>query len=147
MNLLGPVSDIMTTELITVSENDPVSKIEEIFKENKIHHIPVIDKGKLIGLISKSDYLFFKRGFNDDRVDERLDSFRMRVHTVKEIMTTKLATLESNAKINVALEIFKENLFHAIPIVEDEKLIGIVTTLDVIKHLADAVEVNKKYVI
>ncbi len=49
-------------------------------------------------------------------------------------MTTKLATLESNAKVGSAVLIFIENLFHAVPIVQDEKLVGIVSTLDVMKY-------------
>jgi acetoin utilization protein AcuB len=47
-------------------------------------------------------------------------------------MTKGLAVLESNDRIGVAIEIFKENLFHAIPIVDDEELKGIVTTFDLI---------------
>jgi len=51
-------------------------------------------------------------------------------------MTKGLATLESSSRINVALEVFKENIFHAIPVVDEDKLVGIVTTHDIITHLA-----------
>jgi acetoin utilization protein AcuB len=145
MNLLAPIKSIMTTDIVSIAKNDPVKKVEEIFNEYKFHHIPVVESGKIVGMVSKSDYQFFKRGFNDDRSDLRIDSFRLRTHKVKEIMTTGLATLEPDDKINIALEIFKENLFHAIPITENEKLVGIVSTLDIIKHLADDVETVKKY--
>jgi len=136
MDLSAPISTIMTKNLITVSENDPLTKIEEIFNEFKIHHIPVVDKGKLIGMVSKSDYLFFKRGYSNEQRD-RLDSKRLKSKHVKDIMTQGLAKLAPNDKIAIALEVFKENLFHGIPIVEDEAIVGIVTTLDIIKHLSE----------
>jgi acetoin utilization protein AcuB len=146
MNLLAPISSIMTRNLITISENDPLSKVDEIFNENHIHHIPVVDKGKLIGMVSRTDFMFFKRGFNNNDMDKRLDLLRLKTHNAGEIMTKGLAFMESDQKINVALEVFKENLFHAIPIKEDGKLVGIVTTLDIIRNLAQDKEAINKYI-
>ena len=143
MNLLAPVSSIMTTKLITVSENDPLTKVGEIFDENRIHHVPVVDKGRLIGMISKSDYLFFKRGFNPEAT--QYEGMRLRTYSAKEIMTKGIAKLEATDKINVSLEVFKENLFHAIPVIEGESLVGILTTLDIIKHLATDKEAVNEY--
>jgi acetoin utilization protein AcuB len=137
MNLLAPVSTIMTNNPITVGAEDNLKKVEDIFKREKINHLPVVDEGVLVGMVSKTDYLFFKRGFNDDNNDAKIDLFRLKTHKVREIMTTGLATLEPEDKINVALEIFKENLFHAIPIVSDGTLKGILSTLDVIRSVAD----------
>jgi acetoin utilization protein AcuB len=145
MNLLAPVSDIMSKNLITVRPDDKLKKVEDIFQEHKVHHILVAEDEQLVGLISKSDYLFFKRGYNDDSRDDKYDLFRLKVHKVSEIMTTGIAKLEAKDKINVAIEIFKENLFHAIPIVSEGKLVGIVTTFDVIKHLAEDRKIYKEY--
>lgn len=61
MNLLAPISTIMTTKLITLSPDDDLTKLEDVFKENKIHHVPIVDKGELVGIISKQDYFAFKR--------------------------------------------------------------------------------------
>ena len=55
-------------------------------------------------------------------------------------MTEKNATLRSSDRISVAIETFKENLFHAIPIVDHGKLVGIVTTHDIINCLANRKE-------
>jgi len=136
MNLLAPVSTIMTENLITVGPEDNLKKVQEIFETKNIHHIPVIDKGQLTGILSKSDYLFYRRGFVSDNYDNDLDQLRLKTGKVKEIMTTGLAKLEPNDRIQAAVEIFKENLFHAIPIVNDGYLKGIVTTLDIINHLS-----------
>ena len=146
MNLLGPVSNIMSTDLITVGKNDPIKKVEELFENHKIHHLPVTDQDDLlVGMVSRSDYLLFKRGFNQFEQSDRYDLFRLKTNKVESIMTTGIAKLEPDDKVNVALEIFRENLFHAIPIVKDGKLRGIVTTLDIIEHLARDESVVKKY--
>ena len=137
MNLLQPISTIMKTDLITVGPEDQLSKIKELFDKHKIHHLPVIDEGRLVGMISKSDFLFFRKGFQTNISDEEVEEFRLKTHRAKDIMTTGLGKLNPEDRINVALEVFKENLFHAIPVVEDNYLKGIVTTLDIIQHLAD----------
>ncbi|WP_235296426.1 CBS domain-containing protein [Portibacter marinus] len=145
MNLLAPVHSIMTKELTTISPEDTIKKVEDLFRTHKIHHLPVEKDGKFIGMVSKSDYLHFKRGFNEIDIENKWDLFRLKSHTVDEIMTRKIARLAPEDKINVAIEIFKENLFHAIPIVDGERLVGIVTTLDIIKHLSEDKEIYKSY--
>ena len=144
MNLLAPISTIMSEDLVTLHPDDTMNRVEILFERHSIHHLPVISDGKLVGILSKSDYHFFKRGFNDQRTDGKKDGIRLKVWKVRDVMTTGLAKMEPHDRINVALEVFKKNLFHAILIVKDEKLIGIVTTLDIIQHLAsDKGAVNK----
>lgn len=145
MNLLAPISEIMTKTLITISPDDTIKKVENLFREHRIHHLPVEEDGKFVGMVSKSDYYFFKRGFNEINVENKWDSFRLKSHYVAEIMTKKVASMEPQEKINVAIEIFKENIFHAIPIIVNDRLLGIVTTLDIIKHLSEDKEIYKSY--
>jgi acetoin utilization protein AcuB len=137
MNLLHPIAEIMTPNPITVSPDDQLIKIDHLFKENKFHHVPVVDEGKLVGIVSKSDFLFFKRGFNESQTMEKMEEVRMRNYTARDIMTKGIAKLSSKDRINVALEIFKVNIFHAIPVVDEGTLVGIVTPLDIIKKLAE----------
>ena len=145
MNLLSPVADIMTKNPITVSPYDPLSVVNSIFEKNRIHHIPVIYEGELVGLISQSDFLFFKRGFNPSKLVEKMEEIRLHNYTVADIMTTKLGKLHPKDKIIVALDIFMKNIFHAIPVVEENKLVGIVTTYDVIKELVRDRKANADY--
>lgn len=137
MNILSSVSKIMSTNLITLSPNSSIAEASKIFQENRIHHIPILSNQELVGIISKSDFLFFRKGFLNTEADEQLEKIRMNNYQVSYIMTTGMAKLESTSKINVALEIFKKNIFHAIPVVDNEKLVGIVTTFDIINHLAN----------
>lgn len=135
MNILNSVSSIMTKNPICIGMNETLAVAERLFKDNKIHHLPVLAEGKLVGMVSKSDFLFFRHGFTNEK-DKLEDEVRLNNYTAKDIMTKKLAKLDPDDKINVALEVFKENLFHAIPVVENERIVGIVTTFDIIKRLA-----------
>jgi len=137
MNLLESVSTIMTNNPVRLSPYDPLVKVKSIFEKMNIHHIPVVDEGKLVGIVSKADFLFFKRGFNNTNVIQKMEEIRLNNYVVKDIMTSGLAKLEPDDKINVALEIFKKNIFHAIPVVQDGRLVGILTTHDIINRLAD----------
>ncbi|MFZ1751688.1 MAG: CBS domain-containing protein [Saprospiraceae bacterium] len=136
MNILNPVSTIMSPNPICIGATETLAVANKIFKGHKIHHIPVIEDGKLVGMLSKSDFLFFRRGFSDEEVEKLADEVRLNNFLAKDIMTKKLAKLNPGDRINVALEVFKENLFHAIPIVENEKIVGILTTFDIINRLA-----------
>ena len=135
----------MTQNLMTLKPNDEVRKVKEIFDNHNIHHIPVVVDGTLKGMISKSDYLFFCKGFNDENKDVKVERFRLSNHLVSELMTTGLATMSPDDKINVALEVFKVNLFHAIPIVDNGFLVGIVTTFDIINKLAEDKGADNNY--
>ncbi|MEE9437462.1 MAG: CBS domain-containing protein [Saprospiraceae bacterium] len=137
MNLLNPVSTIMATDLITLTPDASISDAAKIFESKRVHHIPVTVDGQLLGIVSKSDYLFFRRGFLDSGEEQKIEEIRMNNYQVEYIMTKGIAKLDPNERINVALELFKVNIFHAIPIVDNDKLVGIVTTYDIINHLAN----------
>lgn len=136
MNLLSPISEIMSSDLITLSPDSTVADASEIFDRKRVHHIPVTDEGRLVGMVSKSDYRLFIHGFLETEEEKQSEKKRQEATTVGKIMTRGIARLHPDQKINVALEIFKENIFHAIPIVNDDQLVGIVTTYDLLNRLA-----------
>ncbi|MCR9102461.1 MAG: CBS domain-containing protein [bacterium] len=137
MNVLDPVKSIMTTKLITVSTGDKLTAVKEIFDNNRIHHVPVVRYKELVGIISKTDFMHFLRGFNRNQEDRFVNEARMRAYNVEDIMTKGIAKLSPDDRINVALEVFLENRFHAVPVVsENGELEGILTTFDIIKAVA-----------
>ena len=144
MNLFNPISSIMTKNPICIGANETLAVAEKMFREHKIHHLPVLAEGKLVGMVSKSDFLFFRHGFakNEEKLE---DEVRLNNYTARDIMTKKLGKMEPTEKINVALEVFRENLFHAIPIVEGDTIVGIVTTFDIIDHLAKDASATASY--
>ena len=135
MNLFAPISSIMTKNLITVNPEDTLLAVDQIFEKNSIHHIPVVRFRKIVGLISKSDFDRFIGGFSKNDQDRFAAASRMNYTTAQDIMTTKLAKLDADDKINVAIEVFCLNRFHALPVLQDEELVGIVTPFDILKQL------------
>lgn len=145
MNLFAPVSEIMTTNLVTVSPNDSIDDVKAIFDKKSIHHIPVINQGDLVGMVSKSDYMLFSHEGDADIYDKFIEEIRRKNYTVKDIMTTRLAKLEPDDKVNVALEVFRVNRFHALPVVDGTSLVGILTTFDIIDYLAQDQKAESTY--
>ena len=137
MNIMAPVSSIMSTNLITVNQEEKLLAIKDIFDKHAIHHIPVVKYKSIVGMISKSDFLHFMRGYSQNAEDQFVDNARLRVFKAEDIMTRGLAKLHPMDPIRSAIDIFKINRFHALPIVDGDTLVGIVTTYDIIKQIAD----------
>ena len=137
MNFTAPISKFMTRKLMTVMPSDKLTRVKEIFDTSRIHHIPVVNYTTLLGIISKSDILFLLDGAEKGKYDKLIESSRLHNYTAGDIMTKGIATLSSHDRINVALEVFAENLFHAIPIVDDGELVGMLTPFDIIQALRE----------
>lgn len=137
MEFTAPISRFMSRKMITVAPGDRMTLVKEIFEKNRIHHIPVVRHNSLVGIISKQDYMHFLRGDNQSPYDELVEQSRLHSYRVEDVMTTGIATLESSERVNVALEVLAENLFHAIPIVDNGELVGMFSTLDIIKTLQE----------
>lgn len=137
MDFTAPISRFMTRKLVTVVPSDRMTVVKEIFDTQRIHHIPVVRYTTLVGLISKTDFMHFVRGIEASPYDDLVEKSRLHNYTVEDIMTKGIATLESTERMNVALQLFAENLFHAIPIVDNDELVGMLTTFDIIRALVE----------
>lgn len=132
------LAKIMTTEVLRVHIEDSLEKVGELFETNNIHHIPVVEEdNRIVGIISKSDYVTVSHAltaFNKEKYREYNRSIQ-RSLLASELMTKQVAKLSPEDSIYTAAEYFRENLFHAIPVVSKEgKLVGIVTTYDLVNY-------------
>ena len=126
----------MEKNLITVAPDDKLEVVKQLFDENNIHHLPVVRYREIVGMISKTDFAHFLHGFAQNSVDQLLESVRLNAWKAKEIMTAKLAKVEADDPISLAIDLFKLNRFHALPVLEGEALVGIVTTFNIINAIA-----------
>lgn len=130
------INDVMTSSLLTVSHEQSMDKVDKIFKNHDIHHIPVIKGDKLIGIISRTDVDQMKHGMsffinvNVASYNEALFESTL----AKDVMTKHVETINGTDSLKVAYTWFKKNKFRALPVVEDNKLVGIVTPLDLLDH-------------
>jgi CBS domain-containing protein len=127
----------MSKNVIKLNLSDDLTKAEMLFKKHHIRHIPVVDSNKIIGMLSYTDLLRISFVDAVDDEDEVVDVTVYNMFTVEQVMAKKLVTVSPDTTIKQVAEILATNEFHALPIVEGELLVGIVTTTDIIKYLID----------
>ncbi len=131
-----PISHIMTKTVVTVNQNDDLTEVVEKLKSNSIRHLPVVNGKKVVGIISRTDInrLTFGALFDGQ---EGSDEAILQMLTIPQVMTAKPKTVSSDAIIRDLAEIFSKEEFHALPVVDNDELKGIVTTTDVIKYFLE----------
>lgn len=132
-----PISTIMTKKVITLNNTDDLETAELIFKKQGIRHIPVVSGESIIGMLSYTDLLRISFADAVDETDDSVDTVVYNMFTIEQVMAKKLVSISSTATIKEAAEVLAEKEFHALPVVDDGKLVGIVTTTDLIKYLID----------
>ena len=132
-----PVSKIMTTHLITLNVTDGLDKPESLFKKHHIRHIPVVEGEKIVGMLSLTDLLrisFADGAFQDE---DAVDTVVYNMFSVRQVMAKNLISVSPEANIKEVAEILAKKEFHALPVVDQDKLVGIVTTTDLINYLLE----------
>lgn len=130
-----PISRIMSTELVTVHHGDPISKVRQLMQKTGVHHLPVVSGENLVGIISWSDILnlSFGQAFGTD--ERAVDAVLDHSITLEDAMKRDPVTLPHDGNVRQAAEILAEGGFHSLPVVSGKKLVGIVTSTDLIKYL------------
>lgn len=132
-----PVAELMTRDLLIVAPSDSLERVRDIFAANPIHHIPVVDgAGVLAGIISKSDFnrVTHVLSILEPEKYKEFTEVLYRSLRAEEIMSRQPVTVGQADRVAVVAEIFQENLFHAIPVVDRGILVGLVTTHDLIRY-------------
>jgi len=131
-----PISSIMTQEVITLSLKDTLYSAEKRMKTNHIRHMPVVDEDKLIGLISLSDLqrisfidAYSKEGTEDTPVYNML--------SIKDMMIKNPLTASPKTTILEVSKLLASKEFHSLPVVDDGKLVGIITTTDLLHYFIE----------
>jgi CBS domain-containing protein len=132
-----PVSVIMTKNVIKLNVNDDLTKAESLFKKHHIRHIPVVNGNIILGMLSYTDLLRISFADAVDEDEKSVDVTVYNMFSVEQVMARNLVKVSPDTSIKEVAEILSKKEFHALPVVEDELLVGIVTTTDLIKYLID----------
>ncbi|WGH75189.1 CBS domain-containing protein [Tenacibaculum tangerinum] len=132
-----PVSVIMTKDVITLSSTDDLVTAERLFKRENIRHIPVLIENEIKGMLSYTDLLriSFADAIYEDESD--VDTVVYNMFTINQVMAKNLTTVSSTTTIKEVAEILTKKEFHALPVVDNGELVGIVTTTDLIYYLLE----------
>lgn len=131
-----PISRIMTRKPATVTPEDNLETVRILLEKHGFHHIPVVEAGKLAGIVSYTDYLRIVGEVYGAAQAGNPNEHPLKSIAVKTVMTEHPVCLSPTDTVEDALKIFKTNHFHAIPVIEGERrLVGILSTHDLIKLL------------
>lgn len=122
------ISRIMSEWPATVAPDDLLVEARELFEAHRIHHVPVVDDDRLVGMLSTSD--FHKLHLLDDTSTAVLKA------RVRHIMQSNPVVIATDASLRDAAEKLALGEFHALPVIDgDSTLVGIETTSDLVEHM------------
>lgn len=127
------VNEIMSTPVYTISASDTIARARNLMLKRKISRLVVIEGEKLVGMVTKSDLT--------QRLLQAEPSWRRRPIDripVRLVMTEKPITIYPSATPKQAAELMIENNIRGLPVVENERLIGILTAFDLVKWFANS---------
>ena len=127
------VKELMVKDVATLDINEELSLADDIMKLGRIRHMPVVDNGVLVGIISQRDMykasLASAMGFGEKAKRDFLKSLK-----VKEIMINDVITISPEADIKEAGKIMLDKKIGCLPVVEGSRLAGLITETDLLRH-------------
>lgn len=133
----APVSMIMTPHVITLAQDDNLEKAEKLFKSYNIRHIPVVEKNVVLGMLSYSDLLRLSFADITNSNDAAADVMIYNMFTIHQVMKKNIESVSSSCSIKEVAKILAKKEFHALPVINNNQLVGIVTTTDLINYLLE----------
>ncbi len=146
--------DIMTTNVVTLSPDTPIQEIARTFRRLGITGAPVVDSGKVIGIVTEIDLIARHARPNYPLYLPLLDAKiplggqreyralvrRILATTAREIMTVPVKTVDADAGLEEVATLMVESKANPIPVLSEGKLVGIIGHTDLIQHLEEAQE-------
>jgi acetoin utilization protein AcuB len=137
------IKDVMTKNPITVQPDTLVLEAQKIMKENNIRRLPVVEKGKLVGIITKHDLLEAAPSPATSLSVYELNYLLSKMK-VKEIMKKNPVTITPDTLFEDALRIGQEKKIGSFPVVENGKLVGIATESDIVRFLIHTLGIHEE---
>lgn len=142
------VSQLMTRQLITVAPEDSVEKAVQLFRQRRVRHLLVLKGDRLVGILSDRDLV---HALEPVRAKEKKMLnvgglfFLMEPLEVREIMSRDVITIAPDASVQDAAAVMVSSRFGALPVVDNNELVGIITETDLLRCFArSASEIRRK---
>jgi CBS domain-containing protein len=134
------VRDIMTPDVLTLAPDVSIREAAEVFSTERLGGAPVVQAGTLLGMLTAQDLLDFISSLPTEPAEVRAMSEHgiLDDHTVEEAMTRgPLTSLTPDMPAATAAELMKEARVHRMPVLEGDRLVGIVSTVDFVRAVAE----------
>ena len=130
------IRDLMAQNPATLDRNETLDIPDAIMNLGRIRHMPVVEDGKVVGILSQRDLfrsaLIVALGFG-----RRTTSALIKTIRVKEVMTKPVITITPEMPITDAARLMIEKKIGCLPVVENDKLIGLITETDILRYVID----------
>lgn len=137
------VRDRMQREVITIPSSTAILEAQKIMKDRKIRRLPVVDEGKLVGIVTYNDLL--EASPSKATSLSRFEiTYLLSKMTVADIMTRKVVFVEPDVPIEEAALIMNKNRIGGLPVVEEDKLVGIITESDIFEIFVETLGVRER---
>jgi len=129
------VRDIMGKNVVTISVSERLSTVEDIMTLGHVRHMPVVQGGKLVGVVSERDLLRSSLSVLSEHRGAERRAF-LHVVEIARVMSAPPIVIGPDASIDEAARVMAEKKIGCLPVVEGEHLLGMVTETDVLRCVA-----------
>lgn len=126
------VKERMSHPVITVKPDLPIMEALNLMKKEKIRRTPVVDKGKLIGIISDKDLLNASPSDATSLSVWEINYLLSQI-TVREVMTREVITIDEDTPIEEAARLMADNKIGGVPVMRGDRVVGLITETDLFK--------------
>ena len=118
-----------------MGQDQTLGELNQLIDDKQIRHVPIIAGDRVVGLLSTTDLdkISFINTFDGDGLTTSIYGSL----TIQQVMTKNLVLVQKDDSIYDIAVILSKNEFHAIPVIDNKKLVGIVTTTDLINYLLE----------
>lgn len=139
MNKQTTVKEVMSTKLITLHPKDKLQRAKDIFREYNIHHIPICVMNDIRGILSLGDILYLE-GMVLNSFDQFLKDKKSQRTPVEDVMTSNPYCTTSATTLQSAIQIMLDKRVNALPVVDDDELVGLITTHDILEKFNETLK-------
>jgi len=133
------VRDHMTKNVKTLKPTDGFLHAARMMQTHRFRHIPIVDSGMIVGIVSDRDMRRFLGTVEIDGSEDARMPARARGHvTMQDVMTTDVTNTTIDASLAEVAEILVNRKFGSLPVVDDGELMGIITEADLLRHVVNA---------
>jgi CBS domain-containing protein len=129
------VRDIMRTKPVTISASERMSTVEDIMTLGRVRHMPVVQAGRLVGVVSERDLLRASLSVFSEHLEDERRAF-LHIVAIDEVMSTPPVTIDPEASIEEAALLMARRRIGCLPVLQGDRLIGLLTETDVLRWVA-----------